>query len=641
LKIASRVIAALIVIAAALLVIGMPAGFLTSAIEKRVARDTGYRLAVAGSTTVGLWPSPNVTMSGVTLEGPGDQDSGHRFAIGRLRADMTLSSLWSGRPEISELVIDHPDLRIPLLREQRQVSKASASPSSPATDAPPDKAALTSPNIRRITVTDGTITLFNTRDHVEDHIEVIAGHATIGADRRISLEASARAGGHPVTFTVSAAMPDPSQQRQTIPAELSLQAPTLLQGSLSGKAEVRLNGSVVMINGIEGGIGDRAFDGWASIDFASKPLVKLDLDIRRLDIGTAPTQARQSAAVAWSTEPIELSHLNYVDAQLRLSATELNIGAAHFAPVALEASLASGVLKGSFSNVAAYGGQASGSIDIDVSPDMPVYALRSDLSGVRALPLLSSVAGFDSLDGKLQAKIDVRSSGRSQQAIMSNLAGTVDANFADGAIRGLNVAQMIRSLTTGMLSGWQENREQSTDLSRLSASFRIEKGQATTADLDLVGPLVKMTGAGTVDLGAQTLALRVEPKLVMTTEGQGRGSDPVAFGIPVVIDGPWTNPRIYPDVAGILDNPAAAYARLKEIGKGLFAPGGGSSDTTGNGQSNTTGGSSLGDTLGKLIQQGLDAARGRNAPDSSPNDPGRQQQNTQPLNDIMKQLFGR
>ena len=31
-----------------------------------------------------------------------------------------------------------------------------------------------------------------------------------------------------------------------------------------------------------------------------------------------------------------------------------------------------------------------------------------------------------------------------------------------------------------------------------------------------------MTGAGTVDLGAKTLAFRVEPKLVMTTEGQGR-----------------------------------------------------------------------------------------------------------------------
>ena len=51
----------------------------------------------------------------------------------------------------------------------------------------------------------------------------------------------------------------------------------------------------------------------------------------------------------------------------------------------------------------------------------PTYTLRSDLVGVRALPLLQSAADFDKLDGKLQAKIAVRSTGGSQRAIMSNL----------------------------------------------------------------------------------------------------------------------------------------------------------------------------------------------------------------------------
>jgi AsmA protein len=220
----------------------------------------------------------------------------------------------------------------------------------------------------------------------------------------------------------------------------------------------------------------------------------------------------------------------------------------------------------------------------------------------------------------------------------------VTANFQDGAIRGLNVAQMIRSLASSTLSGWQENREQTTDLTQLSASFRIDKGQATTADLNLIGPLVKMTGNGTIDLGTQTLALRVEPKLVMTTEGQGRSSDPVGFGIPVVIDGPWAGPRIYPDMAGILDNPDAAYAKLKELGNGLFAPGGpngASGDSSGSGQPIT-----LGETLGNLIQQGLNGGRKTPTP-ASPNDPAApvqndpsRQQNSQPM-DVLKQLFGR
>ena len=113
------------------------------------------------------------------------------------------------------------------------------------------------------------------------------------------------------------------------------------------------------------------------------------------------------------------------------------------------------------------------------------------------------------------------------------------------------------------------------------ASFRIEKGQATTSDLNLVGPLVRMTGAGTIDLAAKSLAFRVEPKLVMTTEGQGRAVDPVGLGIPVVIDGPWSEPRIYPDMAGILDQSGRAYAKLKEMGKGLFGNDGGLSELGG------------------------------------------------------------
>jgi len=158
---------------------------------------------------------------------------------------------------------------------------------------------------------------------------------------------------------------------------------------------------------------------------------------------------------------------------------------------------------------------------------------------------------FDKLDGKMQAKMALRSAGNSQRAVMSNLGGTVFAVFQDGAIRGLNVAQMIRSLTSGTLSGWQEGKEQTTDLTQLSASFRVEKGQASTTDLNLVGPLVKMTGAGTIDLAAKAVAFRSSRKLVLTTEGQGRAGDPVGLGIPVVIDGPG------PSRASILTWPAS------------------------------------------------------------------------------------
>jgi len=297
----------------------------------------------------------------------------------------------------------------------------------------------------------------------------------------------------------------------------------------------------------------------------------------------------------------------------------------------------------------------------------------------------------------------VRSAGTSQRAIMSNMAGTAFVVFQDGAIKGLNVAQMIRSLTASTLSGWQESEEKATDLSQLSASFKIDKGQAQTTDLNLVGPLVKMTGAGTIDLGTKQIGFRVEPKLVMTTEGQGRITDPVGLGIPVMISGPWGSPRIYPEMQGILDNPEAAYAKLKDMGKGLFGEKGaglgaaigsllGGQKGTDGGQQGGAGGQAgtqpagplsgqLGETLGNLLQKGLgglnqggsgqsqgqgggrpsgqrsipsrtspaeaptevapaEAASAEPAPPAPPSDTTAQQ-DSQPMNDVLRQLFNR
>ena len=673
LKIAGGAIAALIVVTALLLIIGIPSGFLTSAIKDRVERQTGYRLTIAGSTRIGLWPSLNVTLNDVTLEGPKDRDTSNRLTVGSIQADITLGSVWSGRPEITELTIIRPVLNVPLLRERIAAPKAASS--SPAASS--HEAGSDAPAIERITVTDGTVMFSNLRDRVENRIERIGANAVVGADRKIRVTGSAQASGHPLKFDLKAAAPPPPLERQNVPVELTLDAPDLLQAPLSAKAEIRLNGTVVMVNGLTGTIGDGAFNGWASVDVASKPLAKLDLDFQRLDIAGAPAPAAspdsqspsQLSSPSWSNATIDLTGLNYVDAQVRVSAAELNIGSARFAPAAIDATLAGGILKCAISNLGAYGGQANGEVDIDVSGGTPAYVMRSDLVGVRALPLLRSAAGFDKLDGKMQAKITVRSNGTSQRAIMSNLSGTVFANFQDGAIEGLNVAQMIRSLTSNPLSGWQEGRDQTTDLTQLSASFRIEKGQATTTDLNLVGPLVRVTGAGTIDLGTKMLAFRVEPKLVMTTEGQGRAADPVGFGIPVVIDGPWAEPRIYPDMAGMLDNPDAAYAKLKDMGKGLFGPGGlsglgglGGSGSSGGGLPDALGGK-LGETLGNLLQQGLGQglnqgtnqgrSQSRSLPPQpasppptqtapAPSDPPPQaQQDSQTMNDVLRQLFNR
>ena len=693
LKLAGVAIAAVIVVIALLLVIGIPSGFLTAQIEERVERETGYKLAINGGAKISLWPSLNITLNDVTFQNPKDRDISRRFAAASIEADVTLASLWAGKPQITDLVIIRPVANLPLRRER--VSEANP-PAKPA-------AGKTSEafSIEHISVTGGTIVFANLRDRVENRIETVNADISIDSDRKVVLSGSARRNGYPLKFEIKAAPPAPPIERQNIPAEIKIDAPDLLRAPLTAKAEVRLNNSVVMINGVTGALGDAAFNGWASVDLSSKPLVKLDLDFQKLAIATTRSTG-SSAGQPWSSATIDINGLNYVDLQARISAAELNVGDARFTPAAIDATLTSGVLKAQVSNLGAYEGNANGDLTVDVSTANPTYAMRADLTGVRALPLLQGLADFDRIDGKMQTKISVRSSGTSQRAIMSNMAGTAFVVFQDGAIKGLNVAQMIRSLTASTLSGWQESEEKATDLSQLSASFKIDKGQAQTTDLNLVGPLVKMTGAGTIDLGTKQIGFRVEPKLVMTTEGQGRASDPVGLGIPVMIAGPWGSPRIYPEMQGILDNPDAAYARLKEMGKGLFGQngaglgaaignllGGGQQGAAGGQQGGAAGqgtagsqqpgnplGGQLGETIGNLLQQGLsglnqggagqsqgqggarpggqrsipsrtspaeaptEAAPAEPAPPAPPSDTTAQQ-DSQPMNEVLRQLFNR
>lgn len=678
-KFVGAAIAAVIIVIAILLVVGIPSGFLTSTIATRVESATGYRLSIDGTTKISLWPTLNVTLSDLTLQDPKDRSGITRLTVASLQADMSLSSVWSGRPEISELVVTHPVLYQPLLRERLPNAGTASKPL--ALDA-------NGATIDRVKITDGEIAFARVRDRVEGRISAINAEAIVGGDRKVNITGAARVGEHPTKFDIKATTPAAAGDRPAIPVDFAIDMPDVLKSQLAGHAEIRLSGDILMINGLNGRLGDSPFNGWASVDIASKPLVKVDLDFQRLAIPLAKSP-EGAAGQPWSNAPIDVSGLNYVDAQVRISANEAVIGDAHLSPLALDAKLAGGVLKAGTANLGAYGGQVSGEMILDATTGAPSFAMHSDLVGVRARPLLQGLAEFDRIDGKLQAKLALRSAGTSQRALMSNMQGTTFVNFQDGAIRGINVAQMIRSLTTGTLSGWQENQdpsqEQSTDLSQLSASFRIDKGQAVTTDLNLIGPLVRVTGAGTIALDTKMMGFRVEPKLVMTTEGQGRTSDPVGFGIPVMIQGTWSQPRIYPDMAGVLDNPDAAYAKLREMGKGLFgpdgaglgnilgglglggttAPGGGSASGNANpqgsqpGQNNPLGGP-LGEAIGNLIQQGLSSGAGAGtgrsrslpappstpAPQASPaapalEDPPVVQQDSQPMNDVLRQLFNR
>lgn len=658
LKIFGAVLSLLVVAVAVTLAVGIPGGFVTGTIEDRVEQQTGYQLDINGGTTIKLWPLTVVTLSDVALYDPKDKAVSERFRAESIRAEVSLRSLLSGNPRVREINIVRPVVNLAMARERtRQVATQARSTASL------DDVPLA---IDRVVVTDGAVVFRDPRYRVENRIEKVNVKALASPGRKLDVTADARAGDQAFRLEAKATIPTGPVDNMTLPIDFKAEAPGLLPQALSGNGEVKLSGTTVAINSLSGMLGNARFSGYASIEATTKPLVKVNLDFKQLDMD-APAAVTSKPSDGWSTDAIKLDGLNYVDADFQISAASLNIGTLRVAPAKIEGALASGIVKMTLSELGLYEGKAAAGLAIDASIPSPIFAMRAELRGVRALPLLTNAADFTSLDGRMQAQLDVRSTGRNQRELIANLAGTTTVDFQDGQIRGINVAQMIRNLTSSTLSGWQENEVQSTDLSELHATFRIEKGRAETSDLRLAGPLVRVTGTGTTDLNSKMLAFRLEPKLVMTTQGQGSTvADPIGLGVPVIMEGTWSAPKIYPDMAGILDNPDAAFAKLRELGQGLFGSGFLGGSTTGGQPGQPGQGNKVIESIGSIIQ-GLAGGSGPNgqavpaapppAQSGQPPQPGqtpqagqapqaapgqRPAQDTQSqIDNVIRQLFGR
>ena len=280
-------------------------------------------------------------------------------------------------------------------------------------------------------------------------------------------------------------------------------------------------------------------------------------------------------ASGWSDAKIDFSALKSVNARLALSAQRIVYQQVKAGPVTIQATIAGGKLNLQVPTLKLYDGAGTASLAVDASGKIPLEAIHLSLANLDGYSFLKETASFESIDGTAAIALDLTTSGASQTAMVEALAGTAKVEFTNGAIRGINIAKTVRSLSTGILSGWQESDSEKTDFAALGVSFKMAKGEAETTDLHLAGPLVRMTGAGTVDFPARALKFRVDPQVVASLEGQAGKTDLAGLGVPIMIAGPWSKPSIYPDIAGILQNPQAAYERLSKLSGGLASLKGG------------------------------------------------------------------
>ncbi|MCI0599939.1 MAG: AsmA family protein, partial [Beijerinckiaceae bacterium] len=579
LKVAAIVFTAVLAAALLALMLGLPAGLIAGALQSRVEADTGYRLRIEGNSTMALWPSPALTIHDISLSDASGADQPDKLTAESIRFSFALSSLFAFYPQISEIAVTRPVLRVPLFRERPNPSGGASTP--PRSRSPGSAIGFAAD---RATIDGGTVVLSSASGPFESRINGIALTASLsGRDGPPGVIAKGRWGDQSLRLEVILDRPADSWKGQTLPVHLTLDAPGMLQDQLSGAAVIKLAGSTLTLNGLSGSIGPSTFNGRVFADFAGKPVVKADLDIQHLPLWFAGDKAAGSGGPGpgsagpssdwnqpWSDREVNIEALNYFDADVRFRAAELSAGKFRFAPLPVQATVAGGVLKAAFQDVGLYGGRVDGTLLTDASGAPLNHALQLSLSGLRVLPLLNDAAGFDALDGQLRASIDVRATGASLRTIMPALSGSADISVKNGKIRHISVAKMIRALAASPLTGWQVSEADKTDLSQLSALFRISGGQGSTDNFQLTGPLVRVTGRGTANIAAKTLSFKLDPELIVSHEAQGGSPDAIGLGVPVIVRGTWAEPRIYPEIAGILDDPAAAYAKLRALGKGLL-----------------------------------------------------------------------
>ncbi len=238
----------------------------------------------------------------------------------------------------------------------------------------------------------------------------------------------------------------------------------------------------------------------------------------------------------WQDIPLDLSPLKSVDVDLKIEAEGLKFQGIDIGKTLLNTTIINGKLVADLTETSLYGGKGSAKIVADASAATPKVEMIASLNALNAAPFLGAVADFDKVEGVGGFNISINGTGASMSSIMSSLSGAGAFKFDDGAIKGLNAAQLMRSATEFLNTGTIPSalsEEQETDFTEFAADFNINKGVASTNAFNFVTPGLEIPGQGQLDLGNRTLSLSMFPKSGDKSLGIN------GFAPPIKISGSW------------------------------------------------------------------------------------------------------
>ncbi|MFV3077855.1 AsmA family protein [Niveispirillum fermenti] len=344
----------------------------------------------------------------------------------------------------------------------------------------------------------------------------------------------------------------------------------------------RLTGTSVRLGlaGLKAVAGDLTADGDLNIRLdgprpalaGTLSLPRLELD-RYLPADEPPPAASDggdaavppAASQGWSREAIDLSAMKVFDLDLDLRLAGLLFKGVETGPAAMGLKLADGRLNAVLADTPVFGGMLGGRLSLDVSRPALNLGLVARAQGVQAEPLLIRFADFNRLTGTTDGTLDIKATGANQQELVGSLNGKGEVLFRDGAVKGINLAHIIRS---AIGQGGQEPPQ--TDFAEMGGAFTITNGTVATEDFRLLAPLLRVAGKGTVNLPNRRVDMRLGTRLVASLEGQGTGNlDADGINVPVRVRGTFDNLTYAPDlsasVRAALRDPAKAREQIERL----------------------------------------------------------------------------
>jgi AsmA protein len=325
------------------------------------------------------------------------------------------------------------------------------------------------------------------------------------------------------------------------------------KGSISGSTE-----KISMTNG-QLNLDDSTVTFSIDADEFKKPTLSFNIVIDAIDLDRYMPPPEKKAGTTSSPEEKSVPETEIDYGPLRKPVINgnvlikgLTVSKAHVSNLSIKIAAKGGRYTMEPIELTAYEGTVKAGAVLNVQKNTPSTSVKLSSQGIKINPVLKDVLDKDFLDGTLKAEISIAFTGDNPKTIKKTLNGKGDLLLEDGAVVGIDLAGMVRNVTSAFGLSDKPAEKPRTDFSELMAPFTIKNGVFNTPGTTMKSPLIRLLVTGNADLAAETLDMRVQPKVVATLKGQGDITQRSGVVVPVLVSGTFSKPKFRPDVKGIL-----------------------------------------------------------------------------------------